>query len=454
MMNGKEKWMLACAVFLVLVMGSVFLRLGTAQILVKKLHIDNIWTEIVLWDNKELRNIKPKSDIPKDEIRVDWANEYPFPDYSETTTSDNSNNKSFPMRVTKKASSVENRIRAWTSTQLMGYIDLVNYANFYNKSIGWNIPMMGGYNSVVALDDGQLVDFKERKDMTPMIEAVAKLNDSCHKQGCQFFVAMAPGKISRKETELAGKLDFSNQNGDAFEEGLTSHGIACLDLRDTMEAEVSDTHELFYRTDHHWKASTGRWAAEIIAKYLNDRLGYKIDTSLMKSEQYREVFYPSWFLGSRGKKVTLSRTTPDDFALYYPKFVTSFHYEIPSMDKNTDGDFSVMYDMKKVEPLDYYGLNPYGAYNYGDRALIKIHNNMVEDGKKILILKNSYADSVIPFLSVGVETIHVLDLRHFTGSLQTYMKVYKPDTVILLFQLENLKDKIDFKTHKDFWDFR
>ena len=112
--------------------------------------------------------------------------------------------------------------------------------------------------------------------------------------------------------------------------------------------------------------------------------------------------------------------------------------------------------MKQLERIDYYNSNPYSAYNYGDKALIHVKNNNVNDGKRLLVIKNSYANPMTFFLSTGVDKMDIIDLRLFNGSLQTYIDKYEPDTVLFIVHTEwlTLYRPIYSNDHTGFWDFR
>ncbi|MGN1201664.1 MAG: DHHW family protein, partial [Eubacterium sp.] len=255
-------------------------------------------------------------------------------------------------------------------------------------------------------------------------------------------------------TEISGELDFANDNADELLNGLSGRNIGVLDLRENIHQAGLNHHELFYVTDHHWKAETGLWAAGEISNYLNEQYDLGIETDLLDITNFTSVLYEDWFLGSLGKKVTLGKTEPEDFSLLYPNFPTQFHYEIPSIGIDTVGDFSVTYNMEAVEPKDYYNKSPYAAYNYGDRAVIKIENQNASSDEKVLIVHDSFADSVIPFMALGTKNIESIDLRYFNGSLEKFIDDSDPDLVIVMYNAGEISSEIDFTTHTDIFDFR
>lgn len=97
---------------------------------------------------------------------------------------------------------------------------------------------------------------------------------------------------------------------------------------------------------------------------------------------------------------------------------------IPEKNIHDSGAFELAYDKKQVEKCDDYNLSPYVMYGYGDMQVMDIENLLI-----------------------------TLDVRHFTGSVRTYIAVHKPDVVIVMYT-GSLSGSIDWSSHKDKFDFR
>ena len=88
---------------------------------------------------------------------------------------------------------------------------------------------------------------------------------------------------------------------------------------------------------------------------------------------------------------------------------------------------------------DYYNGSPYVTYSGGDFRLQIMKNNLTPDGKKILLVRNSYSCVVAPFLALQTSELHVCDMRdfsYFVGeklNLEEYIKEISPDYVIVLY---------------------
>lgn len=205
---------------------------------------------------------------------------------------------------------------------------------------------------------------------------------------------------------------------------------------------------------YHWLPEAGLWAAGIIARHLNEQNIIKSDLSLLKDDKWRKEIFKNYFLGSRGKKVTLNRTKPDDISIYHPLFSTNIYVDIPAENIKQQGDFDILYDKGYLGEVDYYHKNSYAAYSHADQPYMYIRNDNIMDNKKVLLIKNSFGNVVLPFLVTQFKHTYELDLRHFNGSAHNFIGHIKPDVVIVLYHQENLTSEIDYSSHNSIWDFR
>ena len=101
-----------------------------------------------------------------------------------------------------------------------------------------------------------------------------------------------------------------------------------------------------------------------------------------------------------------------------------------------------------------YRQEQFAAYNYADCSLIHIEN-FAEDAAdvKILVVKDSFANSVAPFLALCVKQTDILDPRWFKGSIRSYIKKTQPDIVLVIHTME-LDYPLERDSHQDDYDFR
>ena len=447
--NFREKVMLSCMLVLILFFMTVFVRLGTRLVLIKKLHWDNAVTQFVFLDRKDMQWIENDS-AEHHYVSIDWAAKYPFEEQSSISTA---------QRVKRTQQVIdairEEKIVHWTTKHLVAYQWLVEAGRAVEGKIGWNIvnPDM----EVYKLSDGYLTSVNRKYAQESRADSISSFAAFVHSQGSEFLYIQSPGKTNPFADEELNGIDYSNANADALLQGLRERNIAVYDLRSDLHEAVGDAgwHQAFFRTDHHWKPSTALWAAQRVAEKLANDYGVDVNFAHFAPEDYEFVRYERYFLGSQGKKVTLANTEPDDFDVYYPKFSTHLYAKIPSRGVDGEGDFTILYDKAALGTGDFYNDSPYSMYGYGDQAEIIVHNYENENlrDKRILLIHDSMLDTAMPFLVMGLKDLRELDIRHFKGSVQRYVKDYRPDIVLVMYK-PNYNGFIDWMGHSDEFDFR
>ena len=58
-----------------------------------------------------------------------------------------------------------------------------------------------------------------------------------------------------------------------------------------------------------------------------------------------------------------------------------------------------------------------------------------------------------PFLTMGMKHLIMVDVREFTGSIETLIKREKPDVVMVMYSPRYMGE-IDWTKHRDQFDFR
>lgn len=453
-MTEKANWSAklltwVCVGVMILALCSIGLRIFTSTILVEKLGMNNAFAELVFFDAKGI--IATGTD---EEMDIDWAELYPFAEEDIAADTTEETEVTLADRLKAPIQAVEQKFETYSTEHLMGYTFLTERERAYQNAIQWDFFSYGEYNGIIKLEENYFAGFCAKHDVTEAAESTAALASFCETQDIDFLYIQLPFKISKfDDPDLSGSVDFSNQNADDFLRLLDKNDVDYYDLRETIHEEGLNHRDLFYETDHHWKAETGLWAAGEFLDQLALR-GYDVESAKLAPELFDYVVYPDWFFGSQGKKVTLALAEPEDFTLITPSYDTNFHYYNPDVEVNETGDFSVMLDMSQFDNCDYLRKSAYHTYNYGDRPLIQIENLLLTEDTKVLIIHDSFSDPLIAFLSLGIKEVDALDIRSFTGSVKSYIEQTKPDMVIVTYNPNALNYSVDWSVHTDLFDFR
>ncbi len=464
-MENKTRFEKICIGICIAVLGffavTIAVRFFTRQILIERLRWDNAITEFIWFDNPVVGAFGNNGEGAAVSIEIDWESLYPFKESNYANAISESEDKAENL-ILKKLSKIEDavfgieeKIERYSSALVVFCQNIIEASYSYEQLIGWNFASFGEYNGVVMLPDGYLTSYVEKRDTSAQYHALEQFNDYCQNNNMDFLYVTAPYKISQyDDNEISGSVDFSNQNADELMNRLTSAGIDNYDIRKTIHEEGLDHHSLFYRTDHHWLTTTGMWGAQKILEYCNNTYGWNVDTKKLDLDNFDIETYPEFFLGSQGKKVTLSRTAPDDFSLLYPKYKTLLHYVVYDFGVDTIGDYSVCYNMKSLGNKNYYSDDPYSVCNYGNNPMVEIENMLEAEDKKIAIIHDSFGSCLVSGLALGIKNVSSLDLRNFTGSVESYLEKTKPDLVIVMYHAGVVGADVDYSTHKCFFDFR
>ena len=87
--------------------------------------------------------------------------------------------------------------------------------------------------------------------------------------------------------------------------------------------------------------------------------------------------------------------------------------------------------------------NKYATYFEWDYGYLRVINNMLDDGKNVLLIKDSYALPFAAFLSTAVQEVDMIDLRDDPKvDLDKVIKNNHYDVVIMLYNTESFTDKM------------
>ena len=69
--------------------------------------------------------------------------------------------------------------------------------------------------------------------------------------------------------------------------------------------------------------------------------------------------------------------------------------------------------------------------------MVEITNPQVEKEKTLIVCKDSFANSMIPFLMEDYHKIIMIDLRYYTGSIKQLLDSYDQKEFLVLYEMSN-----------------
>lgn len=192
------------------------------------------------------------------------------------------------------------------------------------------------------------------------------------------------------------------------------NAITFLDGFDFLSGEGGEDSEgtgaerqLYYRTDHHWTSYGAYNAYRTYAESMGWEPLAEKDFEIRKATDS--------FLGSYHTKSRFG-VAPDSIEIYEPKQSVATELYIADTDETRDS----LYDESFLGKKDKYAY-----FQGGVHALVTVKSELAEanaDLGKLLIVKDSYAHSLLPFLTNHVSEIHMIDVRFYNGNIGDYME--------------------------------
>lgn len=193
---------------------------------------------------------------------------------------------------------------------------------------------------------------------------------------------------------------------------------------DTVQIlKVHNEEELYYRTDHHWKTLAAFYVYQEWAKeqgyYMSEFSDYEIETVTNNFE------------GTIQSKLGI-KTEGDTIELFLPKEEVS--YTVYKENSNDTGNS--IYDYSALDTKDKYAV-----YFGGNQSFMKI-NTKSDSGRKILVIKDSYANCFIPFMLGEFSEIDVLDLRYTNRKLSELISEGEYTDLLILYNASGFAEDI------------
>ncbi|MFT8350694.1 DHHW family protein [Clostridium saccharoperbutylacetonicum] len=352
------------------------------------------------------------------------------------TTVNNNANLTIGLKTPAILKKIIDRGEALSTDSVMFKTKFIELNGLFNRVLGKRLvnDVDKDYN-VGKLDNGYLVFTNPKIDITKYAQQTKDFKDYLAKQNIPLLYIQAPYKISKYDPELpTGFENYTNENDDNMLAALSKANVNTLDFREEIAKDNLNHYDMFFKTDHHWTPKAGFWAATKVAHLLRDNYNFKINEEDYNLDNYNINTLNHWFLGSQGKRVGVTYTGDDDIDLITPKFETDFNFSVPTSNINRSGEFKdtmFLYDL--INKKDYYNLSPYESYIGGNYDLNLITNNKSPNNKRILLVRDSFACAMTPFLAMSCKNLDTIDLRYYTASIKSYIEQNRPDVVILMY---------------------
>lgn len=194
---------------------------------------------------------------------------------------------------------------------------------------------------------------------------------------------------------------------------LLSPDVYAVDVYTPLGAHVNE--DIFLRTDHHWAPLGAYYAAQQFAKIA------KVPFRSLQNYQRRVV---AGFVGSMyGYSNDISiKKAPEDFVYYIPKGV---EYTTTYIDYTLDDSYRIVAESRPCKGPFFYHYKDgnggaYCTFMGSDKRIVKVHTS-TKNGRRLMILKDSFGNAIPGYLFYSFEDIVVVDYRYFTKNMRRFV---------------------------------
>lgn len=275
-------------------------------------------------------------------------------------------------------------------------------------------------NGVFILND-RLIQKVEDYDRTLVAKNVSAINGFAKRVEIPCTMMLIPTACEIQKDQLDPNVPVLNQK--MLIESVYSRMAGQLSTVDVYSPLYSSKDEyIYYKTDHHW-TSLGAYLGYSAA---SRSLGYQ--TISLNSFDIQHASHD--FYGTLYSKVIYDKTGPDTIDYYsYPKgtTVSKVVVDTGSSKKNYDSMYFREYLSQKDKYSSFLGSN---------QPFVTVHSN-AKSGKKLLVIKDSYANSLVPFLTQHYSEITMVDLRYINVDLNEKLSLDDYDQILFAYNVES-----------------
>lgn len=271
-------------------------------------------------------------------------------------------------------------------------------------------------NGVYIGRNGQLLEQIEVADenhLAANIKAIKSFSESQKKIPVRMMLVPDAANVLNHSLPALAKPEDQTQMFSMVRKDL-GDSVEWIDV--STELNKYKTEKIYYKTDHHWTTLGAFYAFQATAP----SLGIEGDLS----GKYVSHAVSSSFNGMLASKSGVNLGEKEQIDIYVP---TEEDTDL-IIDYVDEGKRSTsLYDSSKLKEKDQYTV-----FLGGNSSLLDIRT-VSTSTKRLLLVKDSFANSFIPFLTPYYREIVVVDPRYYSGTINDLMDSYRISEVLFLY---------------------
>ena len=271
-------------------------------------------------------------------------------------------------------------------------------------------------NGVYIGRNGQLLEQIEVADenhLAANIKAIKSFSESQKKIPVRMMLVPDAANVLNHSLPALAKPEDQTQMFSMVRKDL-GDSVEWIDV--STELNKHKTEKIYYKTDHHWTTQ----GAFYMFKDTASLFGIKGDVS----DDYVSYTVTDDFNGVLASKSGCGLDEKEKIDIYAP---TNGDDDVIVNYVNETKKTTSLYDSSKLKTRDKYGV-----FLGGNTSVIDI-KTVSTSQKRLLVVKDSFADCFIPFLTPHYREIVVVDPRYYSGTMQDIMDTYRITDALILY---------------------
>lgn len=244
------------------------------------------------------------------------------------------------------------------------------------------------------------------------------------KQNADVHVMMVPTKswVLREKLPAFAPHYKEQKFYDALQQKLEKEDVL-ISVEPVLDAHKEE--EIYYRADHHW-TTLGAW-------YAYEQYTKAVGGDLQRAQGKKKFRCISKeFYGTTYAKINYARQA-DKIEIYEPADKLRVVYNMGEKKTKT------LYDFSFLKTADQYSV-----FTGGNQAVLEITGG-IKNGKTLLLIKDSFANSILPFLAEDYEKLVVVDLRQLNVSGDRLLEMFSPTDILILYNSAQFAQDKEFE---------
>ena len=271
-------------------------------------------------------------------------------------------------------------------------------------------------NGVYIGRNGQLleqIEVADKNHLAANIKAIKSFSESQSKIPVRMMLVPDAANVLNHSLPALAKPEDQTQMFSMVRKDL-GDSVEWIDV--STELNKHKTEKIYYKTDHHWTTLGAFYAFQATAP----SLGIEGDLS----GKYVSHAVSNSFNGMLASKSGVNLGEKEQIDIYVP---TEEDTDL-IIDYVDEGKRSTsLYDSSKLKEKDQYTV-----FLGGNSSLLDIRT-VSTSTKRLLLVKDSFANSFIPFLTPYYREIVVVDPRYYSGTINDLMDSYRISEVLFLY---------------------